>query len=133
MGEFKSDSSVKRVAKNGVFTALRFGVFALSGIVFIHFLVRQYGFAAEGVGRMTGVPGVALATSGSGATNLVAAIGSCYFDSVPAGFITGLVNTTELSDHKGIRQQGFQETDIVSIVKPITKGALLRPFRMTGA
>lgn len=83
------------------------------------------GFAAEAVGRMTGVPGVALATSGPGATNLVTAIGSCYFDSVPAVFITGQVNTTELSDSRAIRQQGFQETDIVSIVKPITKAAWL--------
>lgn len=83
------------------------------------------GFAAEAVGRMSGVPGVALATSGPGATNLITAIGSCYFDSVPTVFITGQVNTTELSDHKGIRQQGFQETDIVSIVQPITKGAWL--------
>ncbi|MCC7300142.1 MAG: thiamine pyrophosphate-binding protein [Verrucomicrobia bacterium] len=83
------------------------------------------GFAAEAVGRMSGIPGVALATSGPGATNLVTAIGSCYFDSVPAVFITGQVNTTELSGDLAIRQQGFQETDIVSIVKPITKAAWL--------
>ena len=81
------------------------------------------GFAAEAVGRMTGVPGVALATSGPGATNLITAIGSCYFDSVPAVFITGQVNTTELSTGRALRQQGFQETDIVSIAKPITKAA----------
>lgn len=83
------------------------------------------GFAAEAVGRMSGTPGVALATSGPGATNLVTAIGSCYFDSVPTVFITGQVNTTELSAGRDIRQQGFQETDIVSIVKPITKAAWL--------
>jgi acetolactate synthase I/II/III large subunit len=83
------------------------------------------GFAAEAVGRMTGTPGVALATSGPGATNLITAIGSCYFDSVPAVFITGQVNTDELSGEKEVRQQGFQETDIVSIVKPLTKGAWL--------
>ena len=46
------------------------------------------GFAAEGSGRMSGVPGVAMATSGPGATNLLTAIGSCYFDSTPAVFIT---------------------------------------------
>lgn len=83
------------------------------------------GFAAEAVGRVTGVPGVALATSGPGATNLVTAIGSCFFDSVPAVFITGQVNTTELAGERPIRQQGFQETDIVSIVRPITKAAWL--------
>ena len=81
------------------------------------------GFAAEAVGRMTGIPGVALATSGPGATNLVTAIGSCYFDSVPTVFITGQVNTSELSTGRALRQQGFQETDIVSIVRPITKAA----------
>ncbi len=81
------------------------------------------GFAAEAVGRICGVPGVALATSGPGATNLVTAIGSCYFDSIPTVFITGQVNTSELSEGRPVRQQGFQETDIVSIVTPITKGA----------
>src|SRR5260370_40319890 len=40
-------------------------------------------FAAEGFARMTGIPGVALATSGPGAINLLTGIGSCYFDSVP--------------------------------------------------
>ena len=49
-------------------------------------------FAAEGMARMTGIPGVALATSGPGATNLLTGIGSCYFDSIPAVFITGQVN-----------------------------------------
>ncbi|MFA7065098.1 MAG: thiamine pyrophosphate-binding protein, partial [Bacilli bacterium] len=81
------------------------------------------GFAAEAVGRMSGIPGVALATSGPGATNLLTAIGSCYFDSVPAVFITGQVNTTELSEGHDIRQQGFQETDIVAMAKPVTKKA----------
>lgn len=81
------------------------------------------GFAAEAVGRMTGVPGVALATSGPGATNLVTAIGSCYFDSVPTVFITGQVNTAEISTGRALRQEGFQETDIVSVVSPITKAA----------
>ena len=49
-------------------------------------------FAADAMGRMTGVPGVAMATSGPGATNLLTGIGSCYFDSTPAVFITGQVN-----------------------------------------
>jgi len=86
---------------------------------------QSAGFAAEAVGRISGVPGVALATSGPGATNLVTAVASCYFDSIPTVFITGQVNTNELSADKAIRQQGFQETDIVSIVKPITKGTWL--------
>ena len=82
------------------------------------------GFAAEGYARITGVPGIALATSGPGATNLLTAVGSCYFDSTPAVFITGQVNTYELKEDRGVRQLGFQETDIVSMITPICKSAI---------
>ncbi len=79
--------------------------------------------AADAYGRITNKPGVALATSGPGATNLLTGIGSCYFDSVPAIFITGQVNLNEQKSDRPTRQIGFQETDIVSMAKPITKGA----------
>lgn len=82
-------------------------------------------FAAEGYARTNGKLGVAMATSGPGALNLITGIGSCYFDSVPTLFITGQVNTYEYKFDKPLRQIGFQETDIVSIVKPITKYAEL--------
>lgn len=82
-------------------------------------------FAAEGWARMKGIPGVAMATSGPGATNLITGIGSCYFDSVPAVFITGQVNRHEQKGDKAIRQLGFQETDIVSMVRSVTKAAWL--------
>jgi acetolactate synthase-1/2/3 large subunit len=82
-------------------------------------------FAADAFGRVTGIPGVALATSGPGATNLVTGIGSCYFDSTPAVFITGQVNRHEQKGDRNIRQLGFQETDIISMVKPITKACYL--------
>jgi acetolactate synthase-1/2/3 large subunit len=81
------------------------------------------GFAAEAHARMTGVPGVAMATSGPGAINLLTAIGSCHFDSVPAVFITGQVNRSEQKGERPIRQLGFQETDIAAMAKPITKAA----------
>jgi len=84
-------------------------------------------FAADATGRMTGIPGVAMATSGPGATNLLTGIGSCYFDSSPAIFITGQVNRNEQKGERAIRQLGFQETDIVSMAAPITKAA----FRVT--
>jgi acetolactate synthase-1/2/3 large subunit len=80
-------------------------------------------FAADAVGRMTGVPGVAMATSGPGATNLLTGIGSCYFDSSPAIFITGQVNRNEQKGERAIRQLGFQETDIVPMALPVTKAA----------
>lgn len=82
-------------------------------------------FAVDGFGRMRNRPCVAMATSGPGATNLLTGIGSCYFDSVPSVFITGQVNRHELKRESGVRQLGFQETDIVSMARPITKGAWL--------
>jgi acetolactate synthase-1/2/3 large subunit len=80
-------------------------------------------FAAEAAARLTGVPGVAMATSGPGATNLLTGIGSCYYDSTPAVFITGQVNRNEQKGRRNIRQMGFQETDIVSMARPVTKAA----------
>lgn len=80
-------------------------------------------FAAEAVARMSGVPGVAMATSGPGATNLLTGIGSCYFDSTPSIFITGQVNRKEQKGDRPIRQLGFQEADIVAMATPITKAA----------
>ncbi|VVB63449.1 3D-(3,5/4)-trihydroxycyclohexane-1,2-dione hydrolase [uncultured archaeon] len=82
--------------------------------------------AAEGYSRVCeeGM-GVAMATSGPGATNLITGIASCFFDSIPCLFITGQVNTYELKSDKPTRQIGFQETDIVNIVKTITKKAEL--------
>jgi acetolactate synthase I/II/III large subunit len=80
-------------------------------------------FAAEGYARMSGVPGVAMATSGPGATNLLTGVGSCYFDSYPAVFLTGQVNRSEQKGGRAIRQLGFQETDIVPMAAPITKWA----------
>ncbi len=80
-------------------------------------------FAADAAGRLTGVPGVAMATSGPGSTNLLTGIGSCYFDSSPAVFLTGQVNRSELKGTRAVRQLGFQESDIISMAKPITKAA----------
>ncbi|MBJ6879700.1 thiamine pyrophosphate-binding protein [Vibrio cholerae] len=83
-------------------------------------------FAAGGVARATYNKniGLALGTSGPGATNLVTGIADCWLDSYPCIFITGQVNTYELKGELKIRQQGFQELDIVSIVKSITKYAV---------
>lgn len=80
-------------------------------------------FAAEGVARHAKgkTIAVALGTSGPGATNLLTGIGSCWFDSVPCLFITGQVNTRELKGDRAIRQQGFQELDIVSVARSLTK------------
>jgi thiamine pyrophosphate-dependent acetolactate synthase large subunit-like protein len=82
-------------------------------------------FAAQGYARAGGKIGVALATSGPGATNLITGIGSAFFDSTATVFITGQVNTYEFKFKKPVRQVGFQETDIVTIVKPLVKEAHL--------
>lgn len=79
------------------------------------------GFAAEGSARVSGIPSVAMGTSGPGATNLITAIGSSYFDSTPVLFITGQVHTSEIRKNVLQRQNGFQELDIVSATKGITK------------
>lgn len=80
-------------------------------------------FAAEASARISRIPGVAMATSGPGATNLLTGIGSCYFDSTPAVFITGQVNRFEQKGNSAVRQLGFQETEIVRMVTPIVKRA----------
>ena len=80
-------------------------------------------FCADAYARVSRGVGVAIATSGPGATNLITGIANAFFDSVPCLFITGQVSTHAIKTKQAIRQQGFQETDIVSIVKPITKFA----------
>jgi acetolactate synthase-1/2/3 large subunit len=88
--------------------------------------------AAEGYARASGKFGVAVATSGPGATNMITGIANAYFDSIPVIYITGQVNTYEYKYQKPVRQLGMQETDIVSVVKPIIKYAVMvdDPFRI---
>jgi acetolactate synthase-1/2/3 large subunit len=71
--------------------------------------------AAEGYARATGKAGVCLATSGPGATNLVTGIADAFSDSVPIVAITGNVPSHLMG------KNAFQEADIISITKPITK------------
>ncbi len=77
------------------------------------------GHAAEGYAKASGKVGVALATSGPGATNLVTPIADAVMDSVPTVFITGQVRT-EL-----IGTDGFQEADTTGITMPIVKHSLM--------
>src|SRR5215813_5159620 len=76
-------------------------------------------FAAEGYARATGKPGVCMATSGPGATNLVTGIADAYMDSVPLIAITGQVPQAMIG--KG----GFQETDIFGMTLPVVKHSWL--------
>src|SRR5690348_5185145 len=76
-------------------------------------------FAAEGYARATGKPGVCMATSGPGATNLVSAIADAYMDSTPLVAITGQVYS------KYIGKMAFQETDFYGMTLPIVKHSYL--------
>ena len=82
--------------------------------------------AADSLWRTNKIVGVTVATSGPGATNLITGIACSYFDSIPSLHITGQVNQNEELNYKGatVRQAGFQETNIVEMVKPITKYAV---------
>jgi acetolactate synthase-1/2/3 large subunit len=87
-----------------------------------HILVRHEqgaGHAAEGYASSSNKVGVAIATSGPGATNLVTAIADAYMDSVPLLAITGQVFSTLMGT------DAFQEVDIVGITMPITKHSIL--------
>jgi acetolactate synthase I/II/III large subunit len=77
------------------------------------------GHAAEGYAKATGRVGVALATSGPGATNLVTAITDAMMDSVPTVFITGQVRTDLIGT------DGFQEADVTGITMPVVKHSML--------
>lgn len=87
----------------------------------INYHEQAAAFCACGYAQICDRPGVAYATSGPGATNLVTGICNAYFDSIPAIFITGQVNTFECKKDLNVRQKGFQETDIISMVKEVTK------------
>jgi len=81
-------------------------------------------FAACGYAQAKDACACAYATSGPGAVNLLSGVADAYFDSLPIIFITGQLNTYEYSGINGLRQQGFQEIDIVSMAKPVTKYAV---------
>ena len=83
-------------------------------------------FSADAIWRVSGKVGVTMVTSGPGATNLITGIASSWFDSIPTMHLTGQINDRESKQTIGVdvRQAGFQETDIVSMVSTITKRAI---------
>ena len=87
-----------------------------------HVLVRHEqaaAHAADGYARATGRPGVCVATSGPGATNLVTGLATAHMDSTPVVAITGQVPRAMIG------RDAFQETDIIGITQPITKHSIL--------
>jgi acetolactate synthase-1/2/3 large subunit len=77
--------------------------------------------AADGYARATSGLGCAIGTSGPGATNMITGISGAWFDSIPVLYLTGQVTTFRLKGESGVRQFGFQETEIIPMVRPITK------------
>lgn len=87
-----------------------------------HILVRHEQaatHAADGYARSTGKPGVVLVTSGPGATNAITGIATAYMDSIPMVVISGQVES------KLIGSDGFQETDMVGVSRPIVKHSFM--------
>ena len=85
-----------------------------------HILVRHEQLAAhmaDGYARVLRRPGVCLATSGPGATNLITGIATAYMDSIPMVAITGQVASSSIG------RDAFQECDIVGVATPVTKYA----------
>ena len=109
----------------GMVTHLMDSFSKYQGQIAAHVTYHEQGaaFAACGYAQTSGKVGVAYATSGPGATNLITGICNAFFDSIPTLFITGQVNTFEAKNEMPVRQRGFQETDIVSMVKGVTKYA----------
>jgi acetolactate synthase-1/2/3 large subunit len=80
--------------------------------------------AAEGYARVTEGVGVALVTSGPGATNAITGVGEAWTESAPLMVISGQVKRADLKGESGLRQKGPQEVDIVAMVRGITKYAV---------
>jgi acetolactate synthase-1/2/3 large subunit len=80
--------------------------------------------AAEGYARVTEGVGVALVTSGPGATNSITGVGEAWAGSSPLLVISGQVKRADLKEGSGLRQKGPQEVDIVDMVRGITKYAV---------
>ena len=95
---------------------------ALPGSRLKHVLVRHEqaaALAADAYGRVSGEPGVCLATSGPGATNLITGIANAFMDSVPLVAITGQVGTSLMGT------DAFQEIDVFGVTLPIVKHSFI--------
>ena len=89
----------------------------------VHVCYNEQGcsFAAEGYARISGKLGVYFTTSGPGAINGLAGLADAWLDSIPLMGICGNIPTNEQKGYSGVRQNGFQEMDIVSVTRSFTK------------
>lgn len=95
----------------------------MEGISLLH--EQAAAIAAESYSFCKGQPGALLVTTGPGGTNAVTGVLSAYIDSIPYFVLSGQVKTTDLKSQYGVRALGSQEADIISMVKDITKYAVM--------
>lgn len=81
--------------------------------------------AAEAYARVANKPGLLMVTTGPGGTNAITGVAAAYIESTPMIVISGQVKRADMINGQGVRQQGMQELDIISIVKTVTKYAAL--------
>lgn len=81
--------------------------------------------AAEAYARVTNNLGLLMVTTGPGGTNAITGVAGAYLESTPMFVVSGQVKRADMINQQGIRQQGMQELDIISVVKSITKYAEL--------
>ena len=81
--------------------------------------------AAEAYARVNNTLGLLMVTTGPGGTNALTGIAGAYLESTPVFVVSGQVKRSDMINNQGIRQQGMQELDIISVVKSITKYAAL--------
>ena len=122
--KFLEEKEIKYVFgyQGGMITHLIDSISKSNKIKFIQTYHEQSAaLAADGYAKESGNIGVAISSSGPGVTNMITGIANSYFDSTPVIFITGQVNTYDYKYDKPIRQQGFQEMDVISLTQSITK------------
>ncbi len=81
--------------------------------------------AAEAYARVNNRLGLLMVTTGPGGTNALTGIAGAYIESTPVFVVSGQVKRADMINGQGVRQQGMQELDIISVVKPMTKYAAL--------
>lgn len=129
VSDFIVDFFIKKGVKNvfgypgGMVTHLMDSFYKKKESIKVHINLHEQAcaFAACANAQVSNEIGVAFATSGPGAANLVTGIANAFFDSIPTIFITGQVNTYEQKNSLPIKQKGFQEMNVVSLVESITK------------
>lgn len=89
--------------------------------VYVCYNEQGCAYAADGYARTSGKLGVYFTTSGPGAVNAFGGLADAWFDSIPLLGVCGNVPTKEQRGFSGVRQNGFQEMDIISMTKHITK------------